>query len=97
VVQISRGKGDGENGSEDFGRFRETLDEKDKYAFKPPSLLNVTETGPWGHAGGSPTLAQAIRSHINPQQALTIMTSPCFPRIFKRLIWWEIPKVLLIS
>jgi cytochrome c peroxidase len=70
MVQIGRGKGDGAYGTEDFGRFRETKNEKDKYAFRTPSLLNVTETGPWGHAGGSVTLEQAIRTHLNPQEAL---------------------------
>jgi len=70
MVQIGRGKGDGEFGNEDFGRFRETKDEKDKYAFRTPSLLNVTATGPWGHAGGSATLEHAIRTHLNPQEEL---------------------------
>ena len=70
MAQIGRGKGDGEHGTEDFGRFRETRDEKDKYAFRTPSLLNVTATGPWGHAGGSATLEQAISTHLNPQKEL---------------------------
>lgn len=70
MVQIGRGKGDGDYGTEDFGRFRESQDEKDKYAFRTPSLLNVTATGPWGHAGGSATLEQTIATHLNPQQAL---------------------------
>jgi len=70
MAQIGRGKGDGDYGTEDFGRFRETRDEKDKYAFRTPSLLNVTATGPWGHAGGSATLQQAIRTHLNPQEEL---------------------------
>jgi cytochrome c peroxidase len=67
MAQIGRGKGDGEHGTEDFGRYRETRDEKDKYAFRTPSLINVTATGPWGHAGASTTLEQAIRTHLNPQ------------------------------
>ena len=70
MAQLGRGKGNGENGSEDFGRFRESKNEADKYAFRTPSLLNVTATGPWGHAGGSTTLAHAIQTHLNPQQAL---------------------------
>jgi cytochrome c peroxidase len=70
MAQIGRGKGDGDYGTEDFGRFRESQDDKDKYAFRTPSLLNVTATGPWGHAGGSITLEQAIRTHLNPQTAL---------------------------
>jgi cytochrome c peroxidase len=40
------------------------------YAYRTPSLLNVTATGPWGHAGASTTLEHAIRSHLNPQTAL---------------------------
>jgi cytochrome c peroxidase len=40
------------------------------FAFRAPSLLNVTATGPWGHAGASKTLAHAIRTHLNPQEAL---------------------------
>jgi len=70
MAQIGRGKGDGDYGTDDFGRFRETRDEKDKYAFRTPSLLNVTATGPWGHAGGSATLQQAILTHLNPQKEL---------------------------
>lgn len=70
MAQIGRGKGDGEYGTEDFGRYRESRDEKDKYAFRTPSLLNVTATGPWGHAGASTTLEQAIRTHLNPQTEL---------------------------
>ena len=70
MAQLGRGKGDGDYGRDDFGRFRESKDEDDKYAFRTPSLLNVTATGPWGHAGGSTTLEQAIRTHLNPQEAL---------------------------
>lgn len=70
MAQIGRGKGDGEYRTDDFGRFRETKDEKDKYAFRTPSLINVTATGPWGHAGGSATLEQTIRTHLNPQEEL---------------------------
>lgn len=67
MPQIGRGKGDGTNGTEDFGRFRETGVDADKYAFRTPSLLNVTETGPWGHAGAFTTLEAVIRHHLDPQ------------------------------
>ncbi|MEP1447296.1 MAG: cytochrome c peroxidase [Paraglaciecola sp.] len=70
MAQVGRGKGDGEHGTEDFGRYRESGDEKDKYAFRTPSLINVTATGPWGHAGASATLEQAIRTHLDPQGEL---------------------------
>ena len=70
MPQVGRGKGDGPDGSEDFGRFRETGDADDKYAFRTPHLLNVTETGPWGHAGGYTSLEAVVRHHLNPQQAI---------------------------
>jgi cytochrome c peroxidase len=69
VPQIGRGEGDGVNGSEDFGRYRVTAVDIDKYAFRTPSLLNVTETGPWGHDGAFTTLEAAVRYHLNPQTA----------------------------
>ena len=42
VPQIGRGKGDGLTRTDDFGRFRETRQLKDLYAFRTPSLINVT-------------------------------------------------------
>ncbi|MET1256029.1 cytochrome-c peroxidase [Aliikangiella maris] len=70
MPQIGRGKRDGENGTEDFGRFRETKNAADKYAFRTPSLLNVSATGPWGHAGAYTSLRATIVHHLNPQVAL---------------------------
>jgi len=69
MPQIGRGLEDGTTGTEDFGRFRVTANENDKYAFRTPSLLNVTETGPWGHAGAYTTLEAVIRHHLDPQTA----------------------------
>jgi cytochrome c peroxidase len=69
MPQIGRGKGDGDTGSDDFGRNRVTGTDSDKYAFRTPSLLNVTETGPWGHDGAFTTLEAAVRYHLDPQTA----------------------------
>ena len=69
MPQIGRGKGDGTTGTDDFGRFRVTGNDSDKYAFRTPSLLNVSETGPWGHAGAYTTLEAVIRHHLDPQAA----------------------------
>ncbi len=69
MPQIGRGKGDGD-GSEDFGRFRESGVETDKYAFRTPSLLNVEVTGPWSHAGAYSSLEAVVRHHLNPQNAI---------------------------
>ena len=70
MPQVGPGMGDGDDGTDDFGRFRVTNVETQKYAFRTPSLLNVTETGPWGHAGGYTTLEAAVRHHLNPQTAI---------------------------
>lgn len=70
MPQIGRGKGDSENGSDDFGRFRETGVAEDRYAFRTPSLLNVAKTLPYGHAGAYQTLEQVVSHHINPSQAI---------------------------
>lgn len=70
MPQIGRGKGDGFDGTEDFGRYRETGNPDDKYAFRTPHLLNVSETGPWGHAGGYTRLEAVVRHHLNPQHAI---------------------------
>jgi len=71
MPQIGSGKGDGEDGSKDFGRFRETGNEADKFAFRTPSLLNVEVTGPWSHAGAYTSLTAIVRHSLNPQQAIT--------------------------
>lgn len=69
MPQIGRGKGDGATGTDDFGRFRVTGNDNDMYAFRTPSLLNVNETGPWGHTGAYTKLEAVIRHHLNPQAA----------------------------
>ena len=70
IPQLGRGKGDGDGGEEDFGRFRETQLEMDKFAFRTPSLLNVEMTGPWGHSGAYTTLESIIQHHIKPQESV---------------------------
>ena len=70
MPQLGRGKGDAD-GSGDFGRFRETQDESNKFAFRTPSLLNVEVTGPWGHSGAYTTLKDVIKHHLNPQDAVS--------------------------
>ena len=69
MPQIGRGKGDGSTGTDDFGRFRVSGNDSHMYAFRTPSLLNVTETGPWGHAGAYTTLEAVVRHHLDPQAA----------------------------
>jgi cytochrome c peroxidase len=55
---------------DDVGRWNSTRREEDKYAFRVPSLLNVEVTAPYGHAGTFDGLADAIRYHANPREAM---------------------------
>lgn len=72
MPQVGRGKGNdnGVNANDDFGRYRETGVEDDRYAFRTPMLLNVAQTGPWGHAGAYGTLTAVVQHHLNPRQAI---------------------------
>lgn len=54
----------------DLGRWLETLAESDRFAFRTPSLLNVAETAPYGHAGGFATLDDLITYHADPRAAV---------------------------
>ena len=70
MPQIGPGKGDGNDGSKDFGRARETDLEEDMFAFRTPSLLNVEVTGPWSHAGAYTTLEAVVRHHLNAEDSI---------------------------
>jgi cytochrome c peroxidase len=55
----------------DLGRYEVTKDEKDKGAFKTPSLRNVSSTGPYMHDGSQKTLREVVDwyakgGHPNP-------------------------------
>ena len=70
MPQIGPGKGNGEDGSKDFGRARETDLAKDMFAFRTPSLLNVEVTGPWSHAGSYASLEAVVKHHLNATDAI---------------------------
>ena len=53
-----------ESHARDEGRFRVTGDPADLYAFRTPSLRNVTLTGPYGHAGGHADLRAFLQAHL---------------------------------
>ncbi len=46
----------------DVGRFKVSSDAKDKYAFKTPTLRNVSRTAPYFHDGSVATLEEAVRT-----------------------------------
>lgn len=70
IPQIGKGKGDGPTQDDDLGRFRETKDPADLYAFRTPTLLNVEVTGPYGHDGAYLTLEGIVRHHLDPEAAV---------------------------
>ncbi len=55
-----------ERHNRDVGRGRVTGNDADFYAFRTPSLRNVTETAPYGHAGAYDSLEDAVRHHLDP-------------------------------
>lgn len=68
VPQVGPGKGD--EAPLDFGRFRETGDLADKFAFRTPPLHNVAISGPWLHNGAFSTLEAVIEHHLDPEKSL---------------------------
>lgn len=60
-----------ERHNRDTGRMRVTGDPADAYAFRTPSLRNVTETAPYGHSGAYRALRQVILHHVDPVQSLS--------------------------
>ncbi|GAA6173765.1 hypothetical protein NBRC116592_34350 [Colwellia sp. KU-HH00111] len=68
--QLGHGKGDGDSGHEDFGRYRETQVQADKFAFRTPTLLNVANTGPWMHSGAFTTLVDTVKHSVNAKESI---------------------------
>ena len=71
LPQVGPGKEDGRF-HDDFGRFRESGNPVDLYAFRTPTLLNVEVTGPYGHDGAYATLKGIVRHHLNPARAVAV-------------------------
>lgn len=69
--QLGPGKSERfERHQKDIGRMRVTNDKADVYAFRTPSLRNVTLTSPYGHAGAHADLAAFLRFHADPVAGL---------------------------
>jgi cytochrome c peroxidase len=62
--QLGPGKAERfERHSRDEGRLRVTGRDEDRFAFRTPSLRNVMQTGPWGHAGGHDDIRIFLKDH----------------------------------
>jgi cytochrome c peroxidase len=68
VPQVGPGKGD--EAPQDLGRRRVTGRDADRFAFRTPSLRNVTLTGPWMHDGAFTTLRAAVQHVLDPVASL---------------------------
>ncbi len=63
-----------ESHARDDGRMRVTGAATDAYAFRTPSLRNVTLTAPYGHSGAYADLEDVVRHHLDPAAALESYT-----------------------
>jgi cytochrome c peroxidase len=80
--QIGPGKGERfESHQHDTGRMRVSNQPGDAYAFRTPSLRNVTLTGPYGHAGAFASLDAYLAQHAQPGSGLAgyALTSAVLP------------------
>lgn len=68
VPQVGPGKGD--EAPLDLGRWRETAEDADMYAFRTPSLHNVALSSPYMHDGAFATLEAAVLHHLDPETSL---------------------------
>ena len=59
-----------ENHVRDDGRLRVTGDPDDAFAFRTPSLRNVTLTAPYGHNGAFAELEDIVRHHLDAVSSL---------------------------
>ncbi|WP_413112211.1 cytochrome-c peroxidase [Thaumasiovibrio sp. DFM-14] len=84
--QIGEGKGNGTNGTDDFGRELVTGLESDRYKFRTPGLINVEVTFPYGHAGVYQTLEEAIRQHESPRDMVSAY--------FDAQQWCDLPQFI---
>ncbi|MBQ0805393.1 MAG: cytochrome-c peroxidase [Sulfitobacter sp.] len=58
-----------ETHAHDLGRQGVTGDPGDAFAFRTPSLRNVMQTGPWGHAGAHSRIERFLYDHLDPASA----------------------------
>jgi cytochrome c peroxidase len=74
------GSGKDESGL-DYGRYLETGDPQDMFAFRTPPLRNVALTGPWLHNGAYASLEAVVKHHLDAAQSLENYTGDHLPPI----------------
>jgi cytochrome c peroxidase len=88
TAQVGPGFGNGPDGRDDWGRMRQTGNEKHKYQFRTPPLRNVELTAPYGHDGSITSLrswvdhysqADAKLRAYNPGQLEPLLQNTLLP------------------
>ena len=51
---------------QDIGRASVTYDQEDRFMFRTPPLVGVSNTGPYGHNGTFESLREVVLFHLNP-------------------------------
>lgn len=67
---------------DDRGRESVNGDARDRYSFRTPTLLNITTSGPYGHAGLYATLEEVIHHYDNPRAQLDDLFGAMGPNAF---------------
>ena len=70
MPQFGPGKGDGDGGTDDFGRGGVTDEARDRYAFRTPVLTNIGLTAPYGHTGQFASLRRHLEHYADPRESL---------------------------
>jgi cytochrome c peroxidase len=83
VPQLGPGK---QEGGIDYGRYLETKDPEDKFAFRTAPLRNVSLTGPWTHNGAYTALEDVVLHHLNPEASLRTYDPSQLPEPFREVV-----------
>jgi cytochrome c peroxidase len=78
---------------DDLGRFDQTGNPDDRYAFRTPSLRNTELTGPWMHDGAFTTLAAAVRHYVDPVGDLRTYDATQLSPLLQPLVDGDPPRV----
>jgi cytochrome c peroxidase len=64
----------------DVGRYAETGNTEDRFAFRTPPLRNVSITGPWMHNGAFNNLEDVVKHHLDPERSLSNYETEQLPK-----------------
>jgi cytochrome c peroxidase len=76
VPQLGPGK---DESGLDYGRFLQSGDEKDRFAFRTPPLRNVALTGPWMHNGAFVSLEEVVRHKLGATESFLSYDGAALP------------------